>query len=75
MLIYARNVVCDASPWDVKAHQFKDPRFPNDSTMDQLYTDQKFESYRVLGERAGSRAIELMDDIGVAGGRRLTDAA
>jgi len=28
--------------------------------MDQFYTDQKFESYRVLGERAGSRAIELM---------------
>ena len=75
VLIYARNVVCDASPWDVKAHQLKDPRFPNDSTMDQLYTDQKFESYRVLGERAGSRAIELMDDVRVAGGRRLTDAA
>lgn len=54
VLIYARNFVCDASLWDVKAHQLKDPRFPNDSTMDQLYTEQKFESYRVLGERAAA---------------------
>ena len=28
--------------------------------MDQLYTDQKFESYRVLGECAGDHAAEMM---------------
>jgi hypothetical protein len=61
VLIYARNVVGPGAPWDVRAHQIADARFPNDSTTDQLYTDQKFESYRALGERAGARAIELMD--------------
>jgi len=65
VLVYARNVVSSSAPWDVRAHQLEDPRFPNDSTMDQLYTDQKFESYRALGERAGTRAIELMDEAGV----------
>jgi hypothetical protein len=62
VLVYARNVVSSSAPWDVCAHQLEDPRFPNDSTMDQLYTDQKFESYRALGERAGTHAIELMDE-------------
>jgi hypothetical protein len=61
ILVYARNVVVPDAPWDVRAHQLADPRFPNDSTVDQLYTDQKFESYRALGECAGQRAIELMD--------------
>ena len=61
VLVYARNVVGPRTPWDVRAHQLADTRFPHDSTMDQLYTDQKFESYRALGERSGERAIELMD--------------
>jgi hypothetical protein len=63
VLVYARNVVGPNAPWDVRAHQLEDERFPNDPTMDQLYTDQKFESYRVLGERAGIRAIKLMDQV------------
>jgi hypothetical protein len=61
VLVYARNVVSASAPWDVRAHQLEDPRFPNDSTLDQLYTDQKFEAYRALGERAGARAVALMD--------------
>jgi hypothetical protein len=76
VLIYARNVVGPKAPWDVRAHQLEDARFPNDSTADQLYTDQKFESYRALGERAGSRAIELMDgDATVRRNTQLREAA
>ena len=73
-LIYAHNVLTkppdpteppqppadDDDPWDVYAYQEVDPKFPHNSTVDQLYTDQKFEGYRVLGEVAGKRAIELM---------------
>ena len=59
-LVYARNVVSRSAPWDVHAHQREDPRFPDDSTVDQLYTDQKFESYRALGELAGDCALDLM---------------
>lgn len=68
-LVYARNVVSRAAPWDVRAHQREDPHFPNDSTVDQLYTDQKFESYRALGELAGDCALGLMEQ--ERGGRML----
>lgn len=59
-LVYARNVMSGGAPWDVRAHHLTDPSFPHNSTADQLYTDQKFESYRVLGAQAGARALTLM---------------
>jgi len=62
-LVYARNVISPGEPWDIRAHQLKDARFPHDSTLDQLYTDQKFESYRALGEEAGTHAVERMSEL------------
>lgn len=59
-LVYARNVMSHGAPWDVRAHHRSDPSFPHNSTADQLYTDQKFESYRALGAQAGARALALM---------------
>jgi hypothetical protein len=59
-LVYARNVMTADAPWDVKAHHERDPGFPHDATADQLYTDQKFESYRALGFCAGGHAVNLM---------------
>lgn len=59
-LVYVRNALTEGSPWDVHAHHEADPRFPNNSTVDQLYTDQKFEAYRVLGSRAAGRAFAAM---------------
>lgn len=59
-LIYVRNTMTDKVPWDVRAHHQADPRFPNNPTIDQLYTDQKFEAYRALGAGAGERAVEQM---------------
>lgn len=60
-LVYATNVVTSESPWDVHAHRQGNTDFPRNSTADQLYTDQRFESYRVLGNRAAGTAIALMD--------------
>ena len=45
----------EKAPWDVHAHHESDPRFPNNPTVDQLYTDQKFEAYRVLGVEGRAR--------------------
>jgi len=59
-LIYVRNAMTDRATWDARAHQQEDPRFPHNSTVDQLYTDKKFESYRVLGARAAERAMKAM---------------
>jgi len=49
MLIYARTVVTADAPYDVQAYRIRDPAFPHNSTLDQLYTDEKFEAYRELG--------------------------
>jgi len=46
--------------WDVRARHLADPAFPHDSTVDQLYTDQKFESYRRLGVQAAQQALHLL---------------
>lgn len=62
-IVYACNVISPSEPWDIRAHQLKDARFPHDSTLDQLYTDQKFESYRALGAEAGAHAVERMSDL------------
>ncbi len=59
-LIYVRNVMTREAPWDAQAYQRTDPRFPNNPTIDQLYTDQKFESYRALGLLAAREACERM---------------
>jgi hypothetical protein len=61
VLVYARNVMTADSPWDTKAYHHVDRKFPDDTTMDQFYTDQRFESYRVLGQLAGQEAVKLMD--------------
>jgi hypothetical protein len=60
VLIYARCVMTKDAPWDVMAHHREDPSFPHNSTIDQLYTDQKFESYRALGALAGRNAMQRM---------------
>lgn len=60
VLIYARCVLTADAPWDVRAHHHEDPAFPHNSTGDQLYTDQKFESYRALGEFVAGNAIKRM---------------
>jgi hypothetical protein len=59
-LVYARTVMTAAAPWDVHAYHDADRTFPHDPTADQLYTDQKFEAYRALGECAGAHAHKLM---------------
>jgi hypothetical protein len=59
-LVYAPTVLTHNVPWDVRAYKDADPIFPHHSTGDQLYTDQRFEAYRALGEHAGERARQAM---------------
>jgi hypothetical protein len=55
-LIYCRAAVTADAPWDVRAFHESDKRFPYHSTFDQLFNDQKFESYRALGAHTARRA-------------------
>lgn len=56
-LVYVRSVLTEDAPQDVIAYHELDPAFPHDSTGQQLYTDQRFEAYRALGERAAEAAL------------------
>jgi hypothetical protein len=60
-LVYAPTVMTAGLPWDVHAFKQGDKTFPHHSTFDQLFTDQKFEAYRVLGQYAARSALEAMD--------------
>lgn len=57
ILIYCRAAVTADAPWDVRDFRDRDPRFPIHSTLDQLFNDEKFESYRALGAWTARRAL------------------
>ncbi len=66
-LVYVRSVMTVTAPHDVRAYHELDPKFPHNSTGDQLYTDQRFEAYRALGRGAAQRALGLYRPPGLAG--------
>jgi len=59
-IVYCRAAVTAQAPFDVRAFQAKDRRFPHHSTFDQLFDDEKFESYRALGAHTAERAIDTL---------------
>lgn len=56
-LTYVKAAVTSAEPWDVKAYKERDTQFPSHPTLDQLFDEQQFESYRALGEWAARRVV------------------
>ncbi|MGH2829093.1 MAG: hypothetical protein ACRDJM_01275, partial [Actinomycetota bacterium] len=63
-LVFAKAAVTDGAPWDVRAYADFDDQFPTHSTLDQLYTDKKFEAYRALGAFAARNAVAAMKENG-----------
>jgi hypothetical protein len=59
-IVYCRAAVTAQAPFDVRAFQAKDHRFPHHSTFDQLFDDEKFESYRALGAHTAGLAIDTL---------------
>jgi len=55
-LVFVKATVTKQAPWDVRAYKLRFPNFPNDTTAQQLYGDEKFESYRALGHQSMSSA-------------------
>lgn len=49
VLIYVKCRVTGSAPWDVRALYERDAAFPDHSTADQLYTEERLEAYRALG--------------------------
>lgn len=60
-LVYGKATVTDQSPWDVRDFREQDRRFPNHSTVDQFFNEQKFEEYRALGASTALRMAHWND--------------
>jgi hypothetical protein len=56
-LFYVRSVVSEDAPWDLRNYRSEDGVFPNHSTLDQFFDDQRFEAYRRLGMCAARAAL------------------
>jgi hypothetical protein len=69
-IVYCRAAVTADAPWDVRDFAGRDKRFPFHSTMDQLFTDEKFESYRALGAHAARQAVQAWRSEGVRANAR-----
>jgi hypothetical protein len=59
-IVFAKAGVVEDAPWDVRAYGERDPAFPTHSTVDQFYTDEKFEAYRALGAHTARRALRSL---------------
>ena len=54
-VLYIKPSLFEGVPMDLRAYARRDPSFPNDSTLDQFFTESRFESYRRLGEFIGHK--------------------
>ncbi|HXJ88212.1 MAG TPA: hypothetical protein VMS18_15435 [Candidatus Binatia bacterium] len=52
IVVYLRSSLTGDEPADVLNYRKQDPVFPNDSTLNQWFTESQFESYRRLGHHA-----------------------
>ena len=59
-LIYLKPTLTGSEPIDIANYKKRSPKFPHESTADQMYSESQFESYRLLG-------FHMMDTICTAG--------
>ncbi len=59
-IIYLKPALVAGDPDDVLAFAKKDKAFPHDTTANQWFDENHFESYRALGEATGSAASEVI---------------
>ncbi|MEM7475178.1 MAG: hypothetical protein AAF483_09320 [Planctomycetota bacterium] len=57
-MLYLKASVNGDEPIDVLTYKAQNPKFPNQSTLDQFFDEQQWESYRKLGEHVGSEVFE-----------------
>jgi hypothetical protein len=54
-LLYVKATVTGDEPADVRNYAAANPDFPNETTLDQVFDEPQWESYRALGDHAGSQ--------------------
>jgi 8-oxo-dGTP pyrophosphatase MutT (NUDIX family) len=61
VLVYIRPEVRKDSPLDVRSYAQRHPRFPRESTADQSFSEEQFESYRALGQHTAARTLAIYE--------------
>jgi hypothetical protein len=69
ILVYVKSTMTGDEPPDIQNYRTEHPDFPNESTLDQFYTEKQFESYRVLGLHTMDKLLDgaAADNGGAAG--------
>ncbi|MGB8261101.1 MAG: hypothetical protein WCE75_12150 [Terracidiphilus sp.] len=55
-VVYIKSTLVGDEPADILHHRLTYPEFPQDSTVNQWFTESQFESYRRLGQLCAERA-------------------
>jgi hypothetical protein len=69
--VLGKAVLTKATPFDLLAYASKDLAFPNDSTADQWFDYERFDSYHALGCHVGKRVAAALDRIDLTGTEKL----
>lgn len=59
-LVYVKSSLRGDEPLDLLRYRDRNPDFPHDSTADQFFDPERFESYRQLGEKIGLSLCERL---------------
>jgi hypothetical protein len=54
-VLYLKAAVTGGEPDDVRNYAALNPDFPNETTLDQMFDEPQWESYRALGEHIGTQ--------------------
>ncbi|KHD07231.1 hypothetical protein PN36_21030 [Candidatus Thiomargarita nelsonii] len=60
-LFYIKTTMKGDEPEDLLAYRRKNARFPDETTADQFFNEDQFESYRKLGELVGENLCSTSD--------------
>ncbi len=61
VLVYVKSSMSGDENDYVVAYKARNPAFPQESTMEQLFSEEQFEAYRALGEHIGRRFTDGTD--------------
>jgi len=62
IIIYIKTTMTGKEPEDLLAYRRYNPSFPDESTANQFFNEDQFESYRKLGEVAGKEVCTEIDE-------------
>ncbi|WP_203069801.1 patatin-like phospholipase domain-containing protein [Falsiroseomonas ponticola] len=57
-LLYIKASVSGDEALDILEYRTRNPDFPHETTADQFFSEEQFESYRCLGEHIGAKVVK-----------------